>query len=254
MNDLNLMPHEAERNPIVFVKDGDVFANSREVASYFGKEHRDVLRAIDNLLKTEPALGLRNFAQGVYTLPETRAQEHRCFDMDQDGFALLAMGFTGQKALRWKLKYIEAFNTMRSTLTAPPVIDYSDPKLLLGVVGHLQSLVGEKDKVIEAQGERLQALDRLEGSFGSLCLTDAAKTLKKHPQELIRFMQGREWIYKRAGNAAWIGRQRFIGSGLLEHREYSYNDKDGVPRVSTRVLVTGKGLSKLSELLGEAVH
>ena len=36
--------------------------------------------------------------------------------MNRDGFSLLAMGFTGKKALQWKLKYIEAFNEMEETL------------------------------------------------------------------------------------------------------------------------------------------
>jgi hypothetical protein len=32
----------------------------------------------------------------------------------RDGFSLLAMGFTGQKALEWKLDYIKVFNQMES--------------------------------------------------------------------------------------------------------------------------------------------
>ena len=36
--------------------------------------------------------------------------------MNRDGFSLLVMGFTGKEALQWKLKYINAFNTMESML------------------------------------------------------------------------------------------------------------------------------------------
>lgn len=36
--------------------------------------------------------------------------------MNRDGFSLLAMGFTGKKALEWKLKYINAFNEMERQL------------------------------------------------------------------------------------------------------------------------------------------
>ena len=38
------------------------------------------------------------------------------YNMNRDGFSLLAMGFTGEKALRWKLDYIKAFNTMETEL------------------------------------------------------------------------------------------------------------------------------------------
>ena len=138
-----LLPHEAERSPIVFEREGEAFTNSRDVAAYFQKEHRDVLRAIDNLLKSAPELPLRNFVQGVYTLPETGQQEHRCFDMDRDGFTLLAMGFTGTKALKWKMAYIRAFNVMEQQLRQPAVIDFSDPKVALGFIEHLSAQVKE---------------------------------------------------------------------------------------------------------------
>jgi phage regulator Rha-like protein len=41
---------------------------------------------------------------------------NRQYLLTRDGFTLLVMGFTGQKALQWKLKYIEAFNAMEKTL------------------------------------------------------------------------------------------------------------------------------------------
>jgi Rha family phage regulatory protein len=256
MTDLQLLPHEAERNPIVFAKDGEVFANSREIAAYFEKQHAHVLRDIDNLIKSEPKLGLSTFGETPFLEPST-GQTYRSFDMDETGFTLLGMGFTGQKALRWKLKYIEAFKMMRERLRlqAPlPQIDFSNPAVLLGAFQHLQSLVGEKDTVIAEQGDRLRKMDRLEAAGGSMCLTDAAKTLKVHPQELIRFLSSRGFIYKRVGNASWIGRQEKIAAGYLEHREHVYHDKEGNERIATRVLVTGKGLLRIAELLDEKVH
>ncbi|MDY5481880.1 MAG: Rha family transcriptional regulator [Veillonella caviae] len=45
-----------------------------------------------------------------------RGQQFPFYLMNRDGFSLLAMGFTGKKALQWKLKYIEAFNEMEETL------------------------------------------------------------------------------------------------------------------------------------------
>lgn len=91
---------DAHRQPIVSAKDGEVFANSRDVAAFFEKEHRHVLDAIDKLIATEPKLRGAEFSAGVYTLSSTGSQQHRCFDMSRDGFSLLAMGFTGTKALK----------------------------------------------------------------------------------------------------------------------------------------------------------
>ena len=49
-------------------------------------------------------------------MPNGGEREVRAYEMDRDGFTLLAMGFTGEKALDWKLAYIEAFNRMEAEL------------------------------------------------------------------------------------------------------------------------------------------
>lgn len=59
---------------------------------------------------------LRNFAEGYYTLPQTGTQQHPYYNLTRDGFFLLAMGFTGKKALQFKLAYIDAFNRMEAQL------------------------------------------------------------------------------------------------------------------------------------------
>lgn len=111
------------RLPIVSMKDGKVFANSRDVADYFGKEHRNVLRDIDALIEG----GVLNFELTPY-INDQNGQTYRAFDMTRDGFTLLAMGFTGKQALQFKLQYIAAFNEMEKTVKATPAIpDFSDP-------------------------------------------------------------------------------------------------------------------------------
>ncbi|MGV2135131.1 Rha family transcriptional regulator [Agrobacterium vitis] len=117
--------------PQVFIRDGHVFANSRDVAAVFEKRHDNVLRDIAKLAADLTAISaeegevrpILNFEEGVYTRPETGSQQHRYYDMTRDGFTLLAMGFTGSKALRWKLRYIEAFNRMEEALRSGTVPD-----------------------------------------------------------------------------------------------------------------------------------
>lgn len=93
---------------IVTIKGDRAFANSRDVAEFFEKEHRTVLRAIDDLIETDPE-GMHNFVRTPFLNPQN-GQSYRSFDMDQEGFTLLAMGFTGAKALHFKRLYIRAFN------------------------------------------------------------------------------------------------------------------------------------------------
>ncbi|MDQ5983903.1 MAG: hypothetical protein RUMPE_01346 [Eubacteriales bacterium SKADARSKE-1] len=89
--------------------------NSREVAEDFGKEHKHVIRDIEKLiLEVGPKLDLPYFTKTNYIDCCNREQTE--FLLTRDGFSLLVMGFTGEKALKWKLKYIKAFNAMEKEL------------------------------------------------------------------------------------------------------------------------------------------
>ena len=154
MADNDLPENPENRKPVVFEKDGEVFASSRDVAAVFEKNHRDVLRAIDDLISAAPEVR-RNFAQGSYQLQSTGTQQHRCFEIDRDGFTLLAMGFTGAKALQWKLRYIEAFNAMEKQLKeAKPVVSQFD--MMRAVIDNLES-----------NNQRLFTVERAVENFGA---------------------------------------------------------------------------------------
>ena len=96
-------------------KNGKILASSRDVAEKFGKEHSKVRRSIQALQKDVANFG-EMFVQSYYEDAYGRKQEEYC--MNRDGFSLIVMGFTGKKALEWKLKYIEAFNRMEEKLKA----------------------------------------------------------------------------------------------------------------------------------------
>ena len=80
------------------MKGGKLIADSRDVAATFGKLHTHVIASVRDLLSKEPTLGETNFRSSSYL--SVQSKELPCFNMDRDGFSLLAMGFTGEKALR----------------------------------------------------------------------------------------------------------------------------------------------------------
>lgn len=88
-----------------------LITTSLKVAEIFEKEHKNVLQAIDNLVAENSAA--KFFKETTY---KNRGKEYPMYEMDRDGFSLLVMGFTGEKALKWKIKYIEAFNAMEKEL------------------------------------------------------------------------------------------------------------------------------------------
>jgi len=100
-------------NALVAITPAGARTNSRLVADAFEKQHKDVLRAIDVILDRKPELRQRNFTLSEEMHDASAAPRPvRVFEMDRDGFCLVAMGFTGEKALEWKLAFIEAFNAL----------------------------------------------------------------------------------------------------------------------------------------------
>ena len=101
----------------VFVDKHDTArVDSRYVAQFFEKQHKHVLRDIAKL--TEPKSGLSeefrkaNFMPSSYK--DSTGRKLNCYLLTRDGFTLLAMGYTGQKAMQFKELYIRRFNEMES--------------------------------------------------------------------------------------------------------------------------------------------
>lgn len=99
-------------NELIYLKNDEAVTTSLQVAEFFHKRHDRVLRAIDNLLEGLPKNGVVKFNVSQYK--DAKGEKRKMYYMNRDGFSLLAMGFTGKKALDWKIKYIEAFNHMES--------------------------------------------------------------------------------------------------------------------------------------------
>ena len=108
-----------QTRPQVAIHDQKVTTTSKAIAEYFHKQHKDVLRKIE-LLKPDCPRGWhrRNFVPMVesFIRQDGSAIEIPVYEITRDGFTLLAMSFTGKRALAWKIAYINAFNRMEDRL------------------------------------------------------------------------------------------------------------------------------------------
>ena len=100
-------------NELVKMEHGKAKVDSKTIADAFGKVHRSVLRAIDDL-ECSSKFRSANFVLSSYTSPQNKVLP--CVEMTRDGFCFLAMGFTGKEAAKWKEAFIDAFNRMESSL------------------------------------------------------------------------------------------------------------------------------------------
>ncbi|EDO7124221.1 Rha family transcriptional regulator [Campylobacter coli] len=90
----------------------EIFANSLQIAEVFEKDHSNVLKAIDKLPNDE--FKSSNFKYDSYF--DKKSEQRRMINLTRDAFSLLVMGFTGEKAYKWKIEFIKAFNEMEKRL------------------------------------------------------------------------------------------------------------------------------------------
>ncbi|MEC4682267.1 MAG: Rha family transcriptional regulator [Nitrospirota bacterium] len=99
--------------PEIQVVHDRITTTSLAIASTFGKRHDNVLRDIQSLEVPEEFNRL-NFEAVEYK--DAKGEMRPMVLITRDGFTILAMGFTGKRAMEFKIKYIEAFNRMEAKL------------------------------------------------------------------------------------------------------------------------------------------
>lgn len=153
------------------------------------------------------------------------------------------------------LKVIRTFDAMATGQVQPvdPMTALSDPQALRGLLlGYSEKVIALEHKV-EAMQPDVDALTRLSKSDGSLCITDAAKTLQMRPKDLFAWLRANKWIYKRPGCAHDCAYQDKIQMGYLEHKTTEVTQPDGTTKIREQVRITPKGLTVLAKRMqGEA--
>ena len=115
------------------VIEGRPVTSSRIVAEYFSKKHSDAVRAIDSIIAKKPELlASRNFAQWSEEVEIGSGAKRTVtgYWMDQKGFCILAMGFTGAKALEFKCAFYDEFERMNHELEAPTTITPAEQRAI----------------------------------------------------------------------------------------------------------------------------
>jgi anti-repressor protein len=133
--------------------------------------------------------------------------------------------------------------------SADPLAVLRDPaamrELLLGYADQVIAL----EHKVETLAPKAAGLDRLSGTAGTYCITDAAKSLGMAPKRLFQILEAHKWIYRRGGE--WLPMQSKQDAGFMACKVITFEASDG-PRSNTQARVTAKGLARLSELLTEA--
>lgn len=223
------------------------------MAEKFGKEHRNVIQSIRELLKGAADFSAHPmYVESVYIHPQN-GQEYPMYIMNRDGFTLLAMGFTGEKALQFKLEYINAFNKMEETIKNG---GFNVPKsfreaLLLAaeqqeVIENQQKQIEEKNAKIELDKPKVLFSEAVTTSKTSILIGDLAKIIKQNGVEmgqnrLFSWLRDNGYLIKRKGSDFNMPTQKSMEMKLFEIKETAITHSDGHVTVNKTPKVTGAG-------------
>ena len=248
---------------IIETRNNQAVTTSLQVAETFGKLHRNVIQSIEQLIKDGVAENSadpqkRLFAMGSYTHPQNH-QEYKMYYMNKDGFTLLAMGFTGKKAMQFKLDYIQEFNKMETVIRENNLDSY----MIADPVKRAEKWIQEQEKrkQLAAQNEEMKPkalfADAVSSSKQTILVGDLAKLAKQNginigALRLFTWLRDQGYLIKRKGNDYNMPTQKSMELGLFKIKETAVTHSNGHVSLSKTPKVTGKGqqyfLNKLLKL------
>lgn len=198
---------------ILSTQNGEPVASSRDIAENFGKRHSHVLDGIQSIIHSAEK-SAQWFYESEYK--DASGRTNKMYYMNRQGFSLVVMGFTGEKALEWKIKYIEAFEEMAKQLTQPK----EEPRELM-----ISRALVAAQSIIEDERKRSQQLEKENAklkpaaeyahnmllSDESLTVTQVALNFGMTANKLNKLLD--EWGIQRKVNKQWIPKRKYIDKG-----------------------------------------
>ena len=227
---------------VLSTKSGEPVASSRQVAENFGKEHKDTLESIRQILAAENSATKSLFYETTFA---NRGKQYPMYLMNRDGFTLLAMGFTGKAALEWKLRYIAAFNEMEKKLTGQPQLTRSQLLATALIAAHEE--LEEKDKKIAELMPKGVFADAVSASSQSILVGEMTKLLSQNgiqmgQNRLFAWMRENGYLIKDRKRTDYnMPTQKSMELRLFEIKETSIAHSDGHTSINKTPKVTGIG-------------
>lgn len=223
------------------------------VAEIFGKEHKNVLRDIDNL-SCSPEFHALNFEQmfSIRELPNGGSRQERYFTMSRDGFAFLVMGYTGEKAAKFKEAFLEAFNKNEALLSSDDYILARSQQILRNRLDCAQRQLREQQQILIAQGNQIAELapkakytDEVLQSTSGMTFTEVAKELGyRSAKAFLDKLVSARVLYRQSGR--YLPMAKYSDKGYFSTRTHRFYHSDGRPDCSVMTVVTQKGRAFLN--------
>lgn len=220
--------------------------SSREIAELTGKQHAHVCRDIRSMLETLE----KDVSSFGSIFKDAYGRDQQEFRLPKDLTLTLVTGYDVKRRHAVNVRWLEL-----EAQAAKPALDPANLSRLqlieLAMQAEQERLVLEHK--VDELTPKAEALDRIADADGTMNPTLAAKALQVQPKKLFDWLREKHWIYRRPGGSGNVAYQDKIQAGYLTHKVTTVQRGDGTEKVVEQVLVTGKGLAKLSQAFGEPV-
>ena len=227
---------------------GTPVTDSVKVARVFEKQHKNVMKSIRNILGSAQNLANQKwFAETTYT--DAQGKRQPMFLMNRDGFSLLTMSLTGEKAMAFKVAFIEQFNRMEQAIKELAPVTPAIPQTFaqaLRLAAEQAETIEAQQKQLEAQAPKVAFATAIINSPSSCGIDELAKLLKQNGVDmgeirLFQWLRDNDYLCS-VGTARNQPTQKALDMGLFELKPQTWTTpKTDEVMTTTRTMVTGKG-------------
>ena len=227
---------------------GTPVTDSVKVARVFEKQHKNVMKSIRNILGSAQNLANQKwFSETTYT--DAQGKRQPMFLMNRDGFSLLTMSLTGEKAMAFKVAFIEQFNRMEQAIKELAPVTPAIPQTCaqaLRLAAEQAETIEAQQKQLEEQAPKVAFATAIINSPSSCGIDELAKLLKQNGVDmgeirLFQWLRDNDYLCS-VGTARNQPTQKALDMGLFELKPQTWtNPRTDEVMTTTRTMVTGKG-------------
>lgn len=250
-----------QQTSLVIVRQGELMTTTLAVAAGTANSHEAVIKLVRTHLSDFEEFGRVRFEIAPFATAGGQQKREIAFLNEDQAMLLITYMRNNVIVRRFKVALVRGFSEVRqqlSTPAAPALPNFADP------VAAARAWADVKEAECEQAGRASQltrqvlelapaaaGFERIAGTSGSLCITDAAKTLQTGRNKLIELLLRAKWMYIRPGKRGYVAYQDKIQAGYLTHKQAEYEDpRSGEQKTVGQVRVTQRGLTKLALMLG----
>ncbi len=219
--------------------------SSREIAELTNKEHRHVLRDIDDLNATYEVMALPKVGQSNYIADN--GQSYRQYLLSKEQTIDLITGYRTDIRIRINRRWAELEQQVNQSSPVTTLPDFTNPvEAARAFADQYEAKQIAQEQLLLAQ-PKADVLDFISTAVNSLNARDTAKTLGIQPQKFNKWCIAHNWMYRDSKDKLQMCSNR-LQQGFMEQRSVTYFDSNNNVKATTQPLFTAKGLTRLASI------